>query len=448
MKTQGIIIFISLTSILLGCGAESRFSSDTDTGFDTATEIDTGTGTETDTGTEESLVPPELPSLCNTSVYAEYLSGTADGQTPTISTISSSDSMMAWAYDVKEAGSNFLVELASFDAAAGEYTAEIPFADSVISTNTRMTNNGMSHGLVWIEGRSAWDEDCTPEGVGGCDPDVAMATITNGQVNETAPIRVSQTGQAMGKPSIVAVSGGWVVAWGTGVVGKVSVMAAYVNAAGVVGAPINVSGEVYADDFPQISMAVYNNAIVLLWRGISQNIIYYRMLNATAQATTAPLVLAEGNFASAPSAISDTTGFMVSYSLGTTDDSEVFTRRIQPNGQLVGQRVRLTWTASQRTIWSALAHMPGGKYGVAWLSKSANGNSTCVDSVCSDKVFASILNSDGALAAEPILVSEGEGDLNPASDVVIGTNGAEWLVAYELRKNYRQQIVYSTFSCQ
>ncbi|MBN2343964.1 MAG: hypothetical protein JXX29_06945 [Deltaproteobacteria bacterium] len=451
MKIQSYVWFMVLVlsfSGVWGCD-DGGADEDTDSSIDTGVPDDSDTG-DTDTGTDtevESEIPPQLPSLCSASVSAAFLSGGGDGRMPTISAVSESDALVAYAYDPQEDGSTSRIQLATYDDDAAEYVSYTLFEDSIVSSEPRMTNNGTGYALVWLEGRTEWDAGCLTGASDDCRVDVALTTIDSGVSNESVPVRVSQEGVAQGRPAVVPVSTGWLAIWGESNQGDVSVVAAHVSAAGTVGAVQDISGDNFADEVPRISAAVVDDTVLVLWRGSSQRTLYYRMLNITGQSLGETQILFDGETAYQPVAAADTVGFMVAYGRWTQNDGEIFTRRIDVQGTFVGTENRITWTNTV-TRYASLAFVPGKGFAIGWLSDTANGSSSCVDSVCAAKVFGSVLNDDGSLAAEPIMLSDGADDLNPCKELTIGTNGTDWLVTYELRRNLRQQLAYSVFSCQ
>lgn len=443
----GAILFLLCT---VGCDDTKKANKDTEVSIDT---VDTQTDTGSDTGSEteqpiELEIPPQLPVKCATIIYNEKLSGPGDGEAVSISTIDAP--FLAWAYDV-DAGKidyQFQLQLAAYDDDEQKYAAYSPFEDSIVATGTSLANNGVSYGLTWLEGRTQWDDDCTLESVDDCDVDVAFAKISlSGVVEATAPLRLSTSGQVIGRPVITAVSSGWVVAWAYNDVGSTTVMSVHVDNTGVVGTPIQLSETAKANDPAQLSIASLNNTVIVMWRANTQNAIHYRVLTDTLQVQGEIRVLIEGLLVSTPRIVAGADKFMVSFGCKTLNDQEIFTQQLGGNGEILNEKIRVTWT-TQLVAESDITFVPGVGYAIGWLSQLANGASDCVDTDCTMKAFAALLNDDGSLATQPILVSSGDNDLNPNRELTISHDGTNWMAAWANRKYLRYQLNYTTFSCE
>ncbi|MBN2528365.1 MAG: hypothetical protein JXR76_18395 [Deltaproteobacteria bacterium] len=457
MLNDHLIWCMAFALIMCACDDDNKKKvppSDTQSASDTETDTASDTGLETDTGEEEveNETPPQLPERCATGTVAGKLSGDGNGTMPAISNLKN-EAIAAFTYDERDTASLPAVQLGFWDMASGEWLNGYPFDDAYMSNNSSIADNGTTLALVWLEGRAEWNPACVPSDGSGANPtcqqDVAFATITTGLVNESIPLRISTSGLAIGTPSVVSTSDGWVVLWGEAATSHQSVWSAHVSSDGVVSAPLqicDVASECRTSSDPRIITASVGDTLLAIWPGYSQGVFYVARLTKAGTLLATPVVLNEEPVYE-PSLTASNGEFMISYGMNTLNDAEIFTRRIDSSGQFVGEANRITYT-DDPVKESFVTWVDGMGYAVAWLSKKANGSDVCVDSKCKSKVFASILDNTGALAAVPVLVSIGETELNPCLYVTLGGQGFTWIAAYEILRNMRTQILYSTFTCQ
>ena len=426
-------------------GAVAGTDGGTDGGSSAADDSATASGNDPQA---ESETPPALPSRCTTHIVAQKLSGPGSGMMPSLSS-QGDDMMAAFSYNSKEPNAQTKIQLGYYDAEANKWLTAYPFEDAVMSARSAIFQSADSRGLVWLEGRAAWTPGCSADTPDACQSDVAFATLTGGQLNQSTPIRVSPNGGASGRPAAVPVADGWVVIFGQSISGDVSILSAKVTSDGTVSTPQIISGDYLPSRALEISAASLNDGtsdhIIAVWRGDEQDIDFVK-LDTTGTPIAPSAVLEDGaNFS--PRITAGATAFLVSFGQNTPNDAEIFTRVVDTAGHPISEKNRITWTDSP-IVESYVAYTPQLGYAITWLSTKANGNASCVDPVCKTKVFAAPLDTTGALSAAPILVSEGNTDLNPCSAVTLGATTTTWMTAYEILRNLRQQILYSTFTCQ
>ncbi|MBN2717172.1 MAG: hypothetical protein JXX14_15070 [Deltaproteobacteria bacterium] len=433
-----------------GMGTDSVTEGATDTNgtADSAVPASTDSATHADIATDDQ--PPALPVRCSAHTTARKLSGAGSGTLPSLSGDNGS-MMAAFTYDTKESGASPQMQLGYFDAENSSWLTVFPFDDSVTSSSATLASYDGARALVWVDARTEWDADCTPDRPSACSGDVAFVTVTDGQIDQPMPVRTSLGGGIVGTPAVVATATGWVVTWVNNDNGNTTVWSAMVASDGSVSAPVNISGEYRATQNPALTMATLNDTVLVMWGAYHQQAIFYAMLDSHGLPLGSVLTLAEGTTVFAPRVTAGHTSFLVSYgarrSRDIAESATIFTRMIDATGQPLTAPTRITWTDTAVTE-SFPAYRSDMGNAIVWLSAKANGSLKCVDSVCMTKVFASILDDTGALASEPVLLSEGATDLNPCAAVTLNATSDTWFVAYEIRRNLRQQILYSTFTCE
>ncbi len=468
---------VCVGSLQLGCSdgngsttGDDEMDSGTDGSSDDAGagDADTDIDTDTDTDTGQSEVPPEnLPARCKLEIEKSSVSekndwraeGKGNGRAPDIAF--EETSLMVWEYKSSEPDAGWEIQAAAYNPPVdGEGTdggvdapdAGSPFVGDVqnpasrgpVAQDPAVAARGGEFGIVWRDGR--WDPLCTASDVAECSNQLAYLRVdSSGQpIDNPEPVQVTLDAEVYRRPEIAATADRYIIAWIEESGDAPALMAISVDENGNPGSStphlISTEDGIYSQATP--AMAVLGDAAVIVWNTPNQLEILARRLNGLAEPQGDAQVVAEGDICLAPRIAAGDGGFMVSWSMQEYSDLEAYARKIDANGAPIGDQHRLTWTPSD--VMSSAIAWSGSEYAVAWLSPKANGASECVNESCYAQVFATLLDSDGAIGAEPVLLSD---DPNMTSNLSLTWDGGGFTAIYELPRFQRRQVFFSRMTC-
>lgn len=441
----GLTAVFLLLAALWGCKEDKNKAEDGGVKGDGGTDSDTGS--ESDTGDGET--PPNLPELC-TVTYAQNpllpqdpISGDGDGRSPDVGF--SGSAIVAWAYDERGTDPDWDIQVAPYrpDADAGVVDDPVePAPSPKIGTDPRLAARQGKFGIVWLDGR--WDPKCDPTNSDNCVEEVAFIQIDNtGNPLMSEPLRVSLQSMLSGRPSVAATSSGYDVAWIEGPGDGKQVVAAAVSDDGKLGQQYQIStgSEVYPDQRPQI--AAVGDTVVAVWLSSDQRRLMSRVFKAGAAPQAEEKVIDEGHSCLSPSLAAGQDGFVVSWAAEYDSGYEIFTAKLDSNGNFSGQINRATWTYGDVKYAVLAAH--GSDYALAWLSSKSSGEKSCAVATCNPQVFATSLDSNGEVSGKPVKLTDNP---NSCNEVSIAWDGSEWTAIWELRGDMRQRIYLGRMKCE
>ncbi len=450
----------------LGCSDDDSEGPSTPIDTDTTEDagIDSGGDTDTNVINEEEEMPTDLASSCVANVVQEAASedddwvspGDGDGRRPDIDADESA--LMVWSHRAPDAGSVWTIQAAAYDPGpekgdggtsevdAGTRaigTVENPATSDVVSMDPALAARGKEFGIVWRDGR--WDSTCDGSDVDECRKDLAFIRVdSRGQpIDSSNPIQVTYESVVVARPAIVATTAGYIVAWFEQADQEDILMAMHLDEAGSPGTPHRISTEeegAYIKSLP--GLAAIGDKAVVVWATPKQRTILARTLNGSAEPQGETQLVAKGNLCLPPRVAAGNEGFMVSWSMQPESDIEVFTRKLDGNGSVIGEPHQVTWTKTDVTrsdiAWS------GSSFALSWLSSKANGEDDCIVKTCDEQVLAAMLDSVGKVSTDSVALSN---DLNEASQLVLAWDGSGWTAVYELSRLNRQQAFYGRMTC-
>ncbi len=463
-KNISFLVLVSAITVWVGCsgGNSSNVGSTTqdasvnpsDAGIvDTGAEEDAGP--EIDTEPKENEIPPTLPELCRAdriqipaSEKDDWFSGNeGDGRDPVIDYDESA--MMAWSYFGSAADAGWEIEAVPYEPGVdGGLDGSILESPGPVATRGPIARSpaiaarGEEFGLVWQDGR--WDLSCDETSFTKCHQELAFLRIdSEGQpVDSPDPIQITMDATITAPPDITATASGYVVVWvEEGEMGP-RVMAVALTEEGNPGTVQQITEEGTPERSMPISVAAINDTVVVVWSPKEQDQILARILNGQAEPQGDPYPVDEGIMCINSKIAASDNGFMVSFSKQPFTDLEVFTKKLNMNGNPVGEANRITWTKVDSDGSSIASN--GSTYAIAWISSQANGKDRCPTKECNEQVFAALLDEDGALSTTPIRLTN---DPNPAGSLAFSWDGAGWTALWELTRNQRQQVFYGRMVC-
>ncbi len=440
---------LPLLAALLACGcgggSDAGDAGPSDTDSQTETETDTGTGTDTDAGTDtgEDETPPDLPSLCAATLFNAATSGDGDGRSPAIA--SADSSVLAWMYDPQADGQpeQWRVQASEYAPDAGtDPVASEPFSPAPAALSLAMAASGGVFGAAWLDSR--WDPACDSNDPDSCLVDIAFTSLDAAAVPAAAePSRLTTNGAARAELAIAPTPTGWLVAWTTEDAGNLRAAAMPVDTDGVAGVYQILSGnETFFSDSSSVALAAGPEIAVAVWSADLQSVVA-QPVGFDGAAVGDPVVVDQDVPCTTPRIAASDDGFLVTWSRKTVSDFEVFSQLLDAGGAPLGAPNRLTWTTTDAS--GAVPAWSGSAFGVVWLSDRDNGSDECVNTDCTEQLFGSVLDAQGALASTPTLLSD---NANHSSNAEVAWDGAGWSAAWEVRRNMRQQVYRGRFTCE
>jgi len=434
------VVFLVLN---IGCDENKIDEIDSDTG--TVEVIDSDT-VDTDVDTDTGEVYPAYPSVCKVVTRNDELSGDGDGRG--VALVSNGNNWFSgWVYkDKTNENPTMLLQIAI--ARNGMPESFTPFEDSVKSTDVSVAVDGNTLAVAWIESRSEWDSDCSLENSDACDSSLAFMTFVDGVAAESLPIKLTAGMRVSDVPMVRRFGDKWIVVYARGFrTGSSTIEALFVEDDFSVSTPVVLSKVEQANKPSYLSVGVSSNVSVVSWLNSNQHSIGYVTIDLKDDLVSEIKIIDEGVKFSSPRVVAGKNEFLLSFSKMVNNGLELFTRKINLSGELKEEQYRISWT--KRGVGnSSLAYDANSGYSIAWLSPEKNGATSCIDSKCSDKVFATSLDKHGALQHEPLLVSHGLEDLNSCLNPVVTSFVDGWVVAWQSLKNMRYQLSYSDFYCE
>jgi len=369
-------------------------------------------------------------------------SGEGDARFPSVS--HSTSSLASWLYDPEETGQpeQWRLQIGVYDPAASALTMMEPFTAVPSAESLAMATSASAFGAVWLDSR--WDTACDPDAPDECSVDLAFASFDAAAEPAAAePQRVTTTGVFRSDLSIAATPTGWLVAWMAVESDSLSAFAAAIDAAGTIG-----TAHVISDDQPffadssDVSLAATSTTAVAVWSADLASVVA-QVTGLDGTPTGDPITIDEDVPCAMPRIEASENGFLVTWSRKTYEDYEVYSQLLDANGAPTGSKNRLTWTTTDAR--GAIPAWNGSTYGVVWESDRANGSSSCVESNCRNQLFGSVLDAQGQLASEPILLSN---NANDSSNAALAWDGAGWSALWEVRRELRQEVYRGRFICE
>jgi len=414
---------------------------DSDTGdTETETETETESASETDTGEDET--PPDLPSACTTALIDAEASGEGDAADPAVA--SNGETLLAWAYDPQEdeAPEQWRIQAAPFDPATGIGALQQPMTASISATMPDLAASADTFAIAWLDTR--WDLSCAAEDQESCSRDIAVnfLDVTGLPVNPT-PHRITNVGGLTYRPAIGPVGSGWIVAWMEDGPGETTtVWAVSVDGGGTPGTPHRISEIGGVDDGSELGLATDAGGGVLVWIDAGQYDVIAARVAADAAPVGDPIPIDGGCNVAAPSVAAGAGEFLVSWSRRTFEDFEIYTAVVAPDLSSSTEPRRVTWTTSS-AMDSAVA-WNGASYGLLWQSNRNNGASQCLDPGCEVQILGTILDAEGAVASESVVLSDNP---NPSLGPDLAWDGTGWTAVWCLRGDMRHQAMHGRMTC-
>lgn len=442
------VVFLLMVVSMAGCSKSDE--SDVDTESESSEPLDTESETESESESEdtgESEIPPDIPALCSGEIVHQEASGSGNSRIPAVANIGD-NSLIAWGRDSQEGSAQeWAIQVAPWTAGDTVIDPLDPLAPGVISNRPALASNEQVFGMVWLEGRTEWDPSCLADAPLDCQQSLVFMTFDEAALPEDAmPVQIVEPFRPAGPPALVSTASGWMAFWqiadGTGA----TIWAVPLDENGDPGEMVQISQTEAANPPAYLSAAAIGDKVIVMWLTADQQVIEYQMMNDSGTLDGETRVLEEGISLFGPHVVAGDGEFMVSYARTPYEDSEIFTVKIDMDGEPIGDLHRITWT-TRRVTRSHLSYSDTAGYGITWVSSQVNGSEECIDEECDNKTFASVLDSSGALASEPVFLTVGNEDMNPESNMVITFDGQNWLVLWETRRNLRQQIHYGVMSC-
>jgi hypothetical protein len=469
------IPFLLIAACWVGCegGGSGDTTSATDAGSDGSSEgsdgdagsdADGDADSDVDPGEEE--MPTDLPGLCRADIVQSSASETddyvgtdkGDGRIPDIAADASG--LMAWSYYSADAGARWEIQVAPFDFDEGARPGPEggppgptvnPATRGPVALDPALAARGSRFGLVWRDGR--YDASCSPDDYNACVFDMAFLEVDAAGAPVVAagtPSRLTQEAAVWVRPAITATASGYVVAWVQPDTFGSSVMTRAVAADGQLGNAYTVSamGDVEREVPP--ALAAIGDKVVVVWGLLNQSKIEARVLDGSGKPEAEVITVADGVQCVRPQIVAGAGEFLVSWAELRGRDLELFTRRIDPDGALLGTSRRITWTPDDVAAKESALAWDGTHYGMVWLSSHENGESECKVPACKHQVFGALLDGDGALASEPASLSKDEP--NSASEVSLAWDGNGFTAIWELPRGvtvdtFRRQAFYGRMQC-
>jgi hypothetical protein len=413
-----------------------------DTDVDTDTDTDTDSDTDSDTETGENETPPELPEICSADLMDLPASGDGDGRWPEIA--AGTETLFTWAYDEQEPTADWDIQIASFDLGpdGGVGDPVEPMEDSIVAEMPFLVERGDGFGIGWLDTR--WDLSCTTSDQDACNRDIAFITLDGaGQPANPIPNRVTYDAVINERPAVAATADGYLVVWAEQDGPTADILVAALDANGDPGVPQLISGDNPSEIERRPAIAAAGTTAVATWLADDQNHVLAQALDLDGNPVGDPQAVDEGNLCSAPKIAGGTDDFVVAWSTMKYDDFEVYTRKLDGSGAPLGEPHRATWTTEHAeepaVAWS------GSDYALIWLSPEKNGTGSCTHESCMPQTFGALLDDDGAIASQDVLLSD---DPNRCSVPDLTWDGSGWLAAWELRRDMRQQVYYGRMVCE
>ncbi len=147
-------------------------------------------------------------------------------------------------------------------------------------------------------------------------------------------------------------------------------------------------------------------------------------------------------------------GFMVSYSGNILLYDEVFLQPLDATGEVFGASERATF--AYKSVSASELAWNGETYALVWESSTENGASAwpnsgglssaeiCVYEGCSEQIFATLVNKDGKITAESVLISR---DPNRSERTKILWDGVGWTMVWQAWRKNRWQVLHGQMLC-
>ncbi|MBN2804239.1 MAG: hypothetical protein JXR91_14180 [Deltaproteobacteria bacterium] len=430
-----------------GDGDKNETDDDSDSLILTDSNSDSSTYGYSDSDSNLIETPPELPVKCEIISRNQQLSGMGDGKNLSID-FDGTDVFGAWTYVTSQETLPH-IETGMFQSETGSFDIQSYLSGSVIAEDTFLTASDGKFALVWLDGRTDWDPDCLSSNVDKCIKDVAFMTFKGGFPEASAPLRITENrDNIIGRPKAASIDNSFIVVWReSGSLGGTTVFLSIVDSDLNVGKPVKISDDDHGDTFDNLILSASSESILVMWSTLHNYEIEFRLLNpdGTIKSEIKKIDTASQYFY--PSSAADDNGYLVSWSRKLVNDYEIFTQRIDEDGNLEGEENRITFTDSD-IYESKLSFSSHDGLMITWLSSKENGSTTCIDSSCSKKAFAAPLNIDGTLQASPLFIGPGTDYLASSENLSLSFAKDRWITGYESFRNFRTQLAYSTFVCK
>jgi hypothetical protein len=464
MISQLRTVLMLLFAIILWIGCGTSTSSETsDSGVDGSSDTDVDPDNP-----DENDMPIDLPALCQADIVQasasekdDYVGDSkGDGRFPDIGFGDSA--LMTWAYRGPEELAVWEIQTTPYDptqpidpdAGVGNGQlgpAQNPFDPGPVAIKPAVAGRGDQFGVVWLDGQ--WDSECDQTDIDNCDMEVTFARVNAaGELiagSDVLQVTNTPVTKILDRPDIAATASGYIIVWLEMDDNGTRVIATALDEKGQpLGTPniISIKNNVETQAMPAV--AAVGNTAVAVWGVTNQKQILARVLNEMAEPQTGiPTVLDEGILCINPRIVAGTSDFLVSWSKMRGVDQEVFTRKLDSTGTPIGEPLRITWTP--QNVQDSVPAWDGTTYALAWLSAYSNGADECTVESCDIEVFTTLLDPNGALASEPVRLSN---DPNSCQDMDVSWDGSGFTAVWTLPRglqieDFRFQVFYGRMTC-
>ncbi|MCU0662402.1 MAG: hypothetical protein MUC50_08780 [Myxococcota bacterium] len=435
-----------------GCSNGSKTA---DTVSETTETATVDTMSDTESLTEEDETPPELPSLCSLVLEGTSASepvGRAnstkgDARWPTLA-MSGEEGFFVMGYKDGEEPRDWDVRIAPYDCAVHGTPLPAPLSPSeplAKGTSSRFPAAvATAEGYTVVFEDTRWDHDCDAKDLANCRSDLGMIALdpTGEPVAGDDPVRLTADSAVATRPSIAATSTGTLVAWLEAAQdGAGNALVLPVDSKGNPGSALSLTPKEDADGESRVQLASSKEQALVVFGLADPERIGAVLLSANGTAPGDLLVLDEGGSCRNPAVVATQDGYLVLWRRQITNDYEIFARSVSQTGELRPiERISYTTTDVRAPFvaWNGTSAL-----GV-WTSDRLSGAKACLQTSCAPQVLAAVLQPSGALASTEIAVSN---DVNEQTSPTAAWDGSGWLIAWEGRRNLRQEVFYARIDC-
>lgn len=444
---------LGLVACAKGAGPE-QIGRDTDTVSETHSVATTAT--ETGSDTEDDETPPELPKLCRVSLGATTVSEPAgqasstkgDGRWPNLA-LGDERGLVVYAYRDGAAPFDWDIRVADFDVAAhasssspDPLVASEPVAKGIASRQPAAVATTKGYLVIFDDAR--WDPTCTANNLLSCRTDLGALALdaTGAPLSGAGPVRLTSGSGVSSWPGLASTDAGAFVGWvEAGQDGAAHAMVLSVDLDGNPGTARSLTPDADADGESRVQLAVLGDTMLVVYGLESPARVAAQRLTLGGELIGQTLILDEGGGARGPAVTPTQAGFLVVWRKQLKNDYEIMARSVSDAGEL-GQTQRLSFTTTDvgepAVAWNTEQAL------VTWTSARPSGSEKCSVASCNAQIQAVLVSLEGSLTAAELTVSD---DANDQTRPVVAWDGGGWTIAWEARRNLRQEVFYGRITC-